>query len=111
MVHANVTENISLLNHTFICIGESIVITPELQGNIKGGHLQFNTTPPQLHNIADNQFDYGIENFRIWVLQFRNSQQSPASSATFFSSAQDGSENQPEIFLEPSVSMKTKNLP
>jgi hypothetical protein len=78
---------------------------------------------PQLRNIADYQIDCGVADKK----KLRNCGCGPSkfdfrNSATFssllpvlllsssFSSAQDGFENQPKIFLELSVSLETKNL-
>ncbi len=87
----------------------------------KGGHPQFKSAPLQLRNIADNQIDCGVadwkkvaelwlQTFKIWLPQFRNFPQSPASLLLScpFSSAQDGFKSQQKIFLESSVSLETE---
>ncbi len=61
--------------------------------NSKDGHPQFKSALLQLRNIADNQSIAELQTkkvaelrfriFKIWLPEFRNSQQFPASSATF----------------------------
>ncbi len=54
-----------------------------------------------------------LRTFKIWLPQFRNFPQSPASPLLScpFSSAQDGFKSQQKIFLESSVPLETENLP
>ncbi len=88
----------------------------------KGGYPQFMSATPQYCGLPNRLRSCGLKKvaelrlrtFKSWLPQFRNFQQSPASSVTFsspYSSAQDGFKNQPKIFLELSVSLENKNLP
>ncbi len=89
---------------------QSTAFLRESLHNHKGGHPQFKSATPQYCGQPNRLRNCGLKKvaelrlrtFKIWLPQFRNSQQFPASSATFcpFSSAQDGLKKSPKIFFE-----------
>jgi hypothetical protein len=86
----------------------------------KGGHPQFKSATPQycgqpywLRSWLKKVVELRLRTFKLWLPQFRNFPQSPASPllSSPVSSAQDGFKNQPKIFLKSRVSLKTRNFP
>jgi hypothetical protein len=86
----------------------------------KDGHLQFKSAPPQYCGqtnqlrscVLKKVVELQLRAFKILLPQFLNYPQSPASSllSSPFSSTQDGYKNQPNMYLELSVCLETKNL-